>query len=192
MVRLLNNMREITANKKLTADQQLNSISSFQIQFDKRQKVTGMFSGTMPPQVSFEAQPAARPVQPTVLADKGIGSEIEPKQEEQYEDVLKQKNNSAQASAISPQMARVICWNVPGLYQQNAHRLLKKITEHADILTRNENCEAVVYGDAIPGSNSKSLFKSMVSNQQNLNQVGIDEFFRALRSLGVKKGDISG
>ena len=32
----------------------------------------------------------------------------------------------------------------------------------------------------------------MVSNQQNLNQVGIDEFLRALQSLGVKKDDISG
>ena len=32
----------------------------------------------------------------------------------------------------------------------------------------------------------------MVSNQQNLNQVGIDEFLRALRSLGVKKDDICG
>ena len=32
----------------------------------------------------------------------------------------------------------------------------------------------------------------MVSNQQNLNQVGIDEFFRALQSLGVKKDDLSG
>ena len=31
----------------------------------------------------------------------------------------------------------------------------------------------------------------MVSNQQNLNQVGIDEFLRALQSLGVKKNDIS-
>ena len=64
--------------------------------------------------------------------------------------------------------------------------------EHADILTRNENGKAVVYGDAIPGSNFKSLFKSMVSNQQNLNQVGIDKFLRALRSLGVKKDDQSG
>ena len=89
-------------------------------------------------------------------------------------------------------MARVIQCNVPGLYQQKAHRLLKKITEHPDIVTRNENGEAVVDGDAIPGSNFKSLFKSMVSNQQNLNQVGIDEFLRSLRSLLVKKDDISG
>ena len=96
------------------------------------------------------------------------------------------------ASAMSPQMAWVIWWNVPDLYQQKAQRILKKITEHPNILTRNENGKAVVYRDAIPGSNFKSLFKSMVSNQQNLNQVGIDEFLRLLRSLGVKKNDIGG
>ena len=31
----------------------------------------------------------------------------------------------------------------------------------------------------------------MVSNQVNLNQVGIDEFYRALRNRGVKKEEIS-
>ena len=89
-------------------------------------------------------------------------------------------------------MARVICWNIPGVNQQKAHRLLKKITEQPDILTRNENGEAVVYGDAIPDSNFKSLFKSMVSNQQNLTQVGIDEFLRALQRVCVEKDEISG
>ena len=80
-----------------------------------------MLSGAIPPQVSLEALPAARPVQPKVLADKGIGPEIEPKEKEQevqYEDVLDVKDKSDQASALSPQIARVICWNVPGLYQQ--------------------------------------------------------------------------
>ena len=76
-------------------------------------------------------------------------------------------------------MARVIRWNILGVYQQQAHRLLKKITEKPDMLSRNEKGKVVVYGDAIPGSNFKSLFKSMVSNQQYLNQVGIDEFLRA-------------
>ena len=32
----------------------------------------------------------------------------------------------------------------------------------------------------------------MVSNQENLNQVGIDEFVSALRSLGVKNDNIGG
>ena len=59
----------------------------------------------MPPQVAFEAPPAARPVQPKVLADKVIEPEIEPEekeQEERNEDVLEEKDKSAQASAISP------------------------------------------------------------------------------------------
>ena len=93
---------------------------------------------------------------------------------------------------MSPQMARVIRWNGLGLYQRIAHRLLKKITEHPNIITRNENGKAVVNVDTIPNSNFKFLFKSMVSNQQNLNQVSIDKFLRALQSLGVKKDDLSG
>ena len=93
---------------------------------------------------------------------------------------------------MSPQIARVVRWNIPGLYQQKTHRLLKKITEQPDILTRNEKGEAVVYGDAIPSSSFKSFFKSMVSNQQDLHHVGIDDFLRALRSLGVKRDEISG
>ena len=188
-------MMDITANKKLNAEKRLNSISGLQIQFDKLKKETGLLSGAIQPQVAHDAPLAARPVQPKVLADKGIGSEIEPEneeQEEQYEDVLEVKDKSDQAIALSPKMARVIRWNVPGLYQHKAHRLLMKITEHPNILTRNENGEAVVNGNAIPGSNFKSLLKSMVSNQQNLNQVGIDDFLRALGSLGVKKDDISG
>ena len=32
----------------------------------------------------------------------------------------------------------------------------------------------------------------MVSNLQNLNQMGIDEFLRAIQSLDVKKDNISG
>ena len=154
-----------------------------------------MLSGAIQPKVAHEAPSAARPVQPKMFADKGIGPEIErerEEQEEQYENVLKEKDKSDLASALSPQMARVIQWNVPGIYQLTSHRILKKIIEHPNILTRNDNGEAVVYGDAIPGSNFKSLFISMLSNKQNLNQVDIDEFLRALRSLGVKKDDISG
>ena len=77
MESLLNNMRDITANKKLTAEKQLNSIFGLQIQFYKLKKETKLLSGTMPPQVAFEAPPAALRVQPKVLADKGIGPEIE-------------------------------------------------------------------------------------------------------------------
>ena len=73
-------MRDITANKKLTVEEQLNSISGLQIQFDKLKKETGLLSGTMPSQVAFEATPTALPVQPKGLAEKGIGPEIEPEE----------------------------------------------------------------------------------------------------------------
>ena len=194
IARLLNDMRDIMANKKLTAEKRLNSISDMQIRFDKLKKETGVLSRALPAKPTLEPPPAAPQMQLKVLAEKGIGLENEPEEEEekQYEDILDEKDKSAQTNALSPQMARVIRWNIPGVYQQKAHRLLQKITLQPDILTRIENLEAVVYGEAIPGSNFKSLFKSMVSNQQNLNQVGIDEFLLALRSLDVKKDEISG
>ena len=95
-----------------------------QTQFDKLKKKTGLLNGAIQSQVAHEAPPAARPVQDKVLADKGIGPEIElekEEQDEQYEDVLDEKDKSDQASALPPQMAIVIRWNVPGLYQQKAH-----------------------------------------------------------------------
>ena len=153
-----------------------------------------MLSGALPAQAAPALAPA---VPPKVLAEKAIWPDIALEEEEREDEeenceaAQVDKDKSAQANVLSPQMARVIRWNVPGLYQQNAHRLLKRITAHPVILTRNEIGEAVVYDDASPGSNFKSPFKTMVGNQQNLNHVGIDEFLRALRSLGVKKEDIS-
>ena len=90
-----------------------------------------MLNGAISPQIARMALPAAQPVQPTFLADKGIRSEIEPKekeQDEQYENILEHKDKSDTASALLPQIKRIIRWNLPNLYQQNAHRLLKKIT----------------------------------------------------------------
>ena len=86
-VRLLNNMMNIRVNKKLNAEERLNSIFGLQIQFDKFKKETGLLCGAIQPQVALEAPPAAWPVQLKVLADKYIGPEIEKEtkeQEEQY------------------------------------------------------------------------------------------------------------
>ena len=52
MVRLLNNMMDITANKKLNAAERLNSISGLQTQFDKLKKETGLLSTAIQPQVA--------------------------------------------------------------------------------------------------------------------------------------------
>ena len=160
-------MRDLTANKKLTAEERVNSISGLQIQFDLYKKETWYLSGAILYLVAIDAPPAARLLQPEVIAGKGIEPDIDPKKAaKQYEDILEVKDISL---LLSPQMAKVICWNVHGLYQQKAHWLLKKIMEIADIFTHNYNGTAVVYRDLMLGSNFKLLFKSMLSNQQNLN-----------------------
>ena len=149
-------MRDIRTNKKHTAEERVNSISCLQIQFDKLKKKTGLLSGAISLQVAVEAPPAARLVQPKILADKVIGLEIElqeEEQKEQYEDILKEQDKSVQASALSFQMVSVIRWNVQLLFQPKAHKLHKKIKEHANILTRIENGEAVIYWNAVPNSN---------------------------------------
>ena len=79
MVRFLDNIREITDNKKLTAKEQLNSISDLQIEYDKLKKEIKLLRGTLPLQCASEASPETPLVQPKVLADKGIGPEINPK-----------------------------------------------------------------------------------------------------------------
>ena len=45
-----------------------------------------------------------------------IGNRAGKEEQEQYEDGLEDKDKSDQASAFSPQIARDIQWNVPGLY----------------------------------------------------------------------------
>ena len=74
MVRLQNQIRDLMASKKLSAEERLNSISELQIRFDKLKKETGVLSGIIPPQtVNAGAAPPAAAVEPNVLAEKGIG-----------------------------------------------------------------------------------------------------------------------
>ena len=73
MARLRNNMRDIMANKKLTAKERLNSISDMQIRFDKLKKETGVLSNALPARPALEPPPAAPQMQLKVLAEKGIG-----------------------------------------------------------------------------------------------------------------------
>ena len=80
MARLLNNMKDIMANKKLTAEERLKSISDMQNRFDKLKKETGVLSGALPTRPALEQPPAAPQMQLKVLAKKGIGPEKEPEE----------------------------------------------------------------------------------------------------------------
>ena len=101
IARLFNNMNDITPNQKLTSEERLNSISGFQVQFDRLNKENELLNGAIPFQDAIQALPAARFVQPKVSPDRGIKPEIEQKEEEQneqYEDVLEEKDKLAKAS----------------------------------------------------------------------------------------------
>ena len=47
MGRLLNEIRDIMANKKLSAEERMNMISGLQIRFDKLKKEIGVLSGAL-------------------------------------------------------------------------------------------------------------------------------------------------
>ena len=125
MARLQNNIRDIMARKNLSAEERLNIISALQTRFDKLKKETGVLSGALPAQAAPSPPLPAPAVLPKVLGEIGIEPDIalntdeeEQDEEEEYGDKeQKEADRSAQASALSPQMARIIRWNVPGLYQ---------------------------------------------------------------------------
>ena len=73
MARMLNTIRDIMANKTLTAAKRLNSISDMQIRFDKIKKETGVLSGACPARPALEPPPAAPQIQLKFLAEKSIG-----------------------------------------------------------------------------------------------------------------------
>ena len=77
------------------------------------------------------------------------------------------------------------------MYEPKASKLLTSITEHPDILSRNDAGEIVVLGKAEPGTNFDNLFKSMVARNPNLNQPGLERFLEALRRIGIRSSDLS-
>ena len=112
----------------------MNMISGLQIQFDKLTKETGVLSGALQAQAVSAPPPPAPAVLPKILAEKGIGPDIVLEKDEEEQDAedengeykQEDQNKSAQASALSPQMTRVIWWNVHGLYQKKRTDFLKE------------------------------------------------------------------
>ena len=81
MARLLHNIRDIMVNRKLTAEERLNSISDMQIRFDKLKKETGVLNGAFPAWPALEPPPVAPQMQLKVIAENSIGPEQEPEEE---------------------------------------------------------------------------------------------------------------
>ena len=94
----------------------MNIISGLQIRFDKLKNETGELSGALPVQAVPALLLQAPAVLPKILADQGIGPDIVLKKDEKEQDAEDEngedehvaKDKSAQASALSLQMAKVI------------------------------------------------------------------------------------
>ena len=86
MGRLLNDIRDIMANKKLSAEERINMISGLQIRFDKLKNETGVLSGALPFQAVTAPLPPAPAVLPKILAEKSIGPDIVLEKDEEQED----------------------------------------------------------------------------------------------------------
>ena len=88
MVRFLNKMSDIIANKKLTAEERSNSIYGLHNYFDKLNKKIILLSGAILTPVAFEALPAARFEQFKLLSANNIRLEIDLEKEEHEQKVL--------------------------------------------------------------------------------------------------------
>ena len=99
-----------------------------QIQLDMLKKETGVLSGALPARRALEPPPSAPQLKLKILAKNGIGQQKEPveEKEKQFEYLLEETDRSIKASALSPEMARVICWIIPSVYQRKANRLQYK------------------------------------------------------------------
>ena len=69
MCRSLIDIRDIMANKKLSAEERMNIISGLQIRFDKLKNETGELSGALPVQAVPALLLQAPAVLPKILAD---------------------------------------------------------------------------------------------------------------------------
>ena len=76
MGRLLNDIMDIMACKTLFAEEQMNMISSLQIQFDKLKNEIGVLRGVLPAQAVPGRPPPKPSVLPKILAEKGIEPNI--------------------------------------------------------------------------------------------------------------------
>ena len=172
---------QVLGDKHMSAEVKRKLLATYQTQFDKLQRDTGLLSGTASASGASEVQNTKeKPTEseaktPKVEPEEGEISDADDKQE--VEDP-----NEITVSKIG----------IKPMYQQKASKLLTKITSNPDILSRNEAGEMVVFGKAEPGTDFNNLLKSMVNDTRDLKQPGMDKWLDALKTIGVKANELSG
>jgi hypothetical protein len=179
-------MAELFEKKGLSDDAKLSLLKTYQARFDKLQKDTGLpttgaLSATSNgPEIVKKARAKSNSTEDAVDEEEAI--ETDDHEESETEDT---------PIDAKPAPLTIQQFGIQRMYEPKAKKLLLKITQHSDILTRNAAGEIVVHGKAEPGTNFDTLFKTMVTQKPNLNQHGIDKFLEALRSMGVRYNELS-
>ena len=180
---------------KCQAGAKLSLLKTIQNQFDKLQKVIGL-----PSKGSFTTR-TSEPAFKKVKNDTAVNKQSAPTDnedttdQEESDETDNERQSETEEIMSNDKFTTTLSVQQLGIHQQYQHKaskLLFKITEHPDILKRNDVGEMVVFGKAEPGTNLNKLFKSMVGPTRDLNQPGIDKFFKALRRLGVRSNELSG
>ena len=187
-------MAMILDNKTMPADAKLSLLKTIQTQFDKLQKDIGLPSiGCV---TTGSSGPAFKKVKNETAVNKtSAPTENEDTTDQEESGETDDERQSEIEKIISDDKSTPLSVQQLGIhyqYQPKASNLRLKITEHFDILKRNDAGEMVVVGKAEPGSNFNNLFKSMVGPTREFNQPGIDKFLDDLRRLGVRSNKLSG
>lgn len=177
-------MVELFEKKGLSDEAKLSLLKTYQARFDKLQKDTGLPSTGALSKTS--TAPEIVNTRKVITQTDKDSADANANTETDSED-----NSDEVPIDVKPTAMTVEQFGIQRMYEQKAKKLLMKITQHSDILTRNADGEIVVHGKAEPGTNFDSLFKSMVTPKTDLNQPGIDKFLEGLRSMGVRYHELS-
>ena len=172
---------QVFGDKHMSAEVKRKILATYQTQFEKLRKDTGLLSGTAPAAGASEVKNAKKtPTEPEAKNPKD-----EPKKSEITD--ADDKQEFEDPNEMTDQKI-----GIKLMYQHKASKLLYKITSNPDILSRNESGEIVVFGKAEPGNDFNNLFNSMVNDTRDLKQPGMDKWLDALISIVGKAYELSG
>lgn len=177
---------ELFEKKGLSDDAKLSLLKTYQVRFDKLQKETGIPNTGVLSTTSSAPENAKKGKVKTQISD----NIVDDKNTSETDDNVDSETDDAPVD-VKPIPMTLQEFGIQRMYEQKAKKLLMKITQHSNILTRNSSGEMVVNGKAEPGTNFDSLFKSMVTPKSDLNQPGLDKFLEGLRGMGVRYNELS-
>ena len=130
----------------MSAEIKRKLLATYQSQFEKLQRDTGLLSGAAPASGTSEVKNVKEiPTEPEATKPKDEPEEGQISDADDTQEVEDPNEMTVQKIGIKP------------MYQQKASKLLTKITSNPDILSRNEAGEMVVFGKAQPGTDFNNL-----------------------------------